>query len=72
MGDDLTAGLLGYLSGGTSFREKYLPEASDIRSYLKPSVSSNALGNILINPLKDELLAKALVARNMMKGRLRG
>lgn len=68
MGDDLTSGLIGYLSGGTSFREKYLPEASDIRSYLKPSSSLDPLN--LINPLKDALIARALAAKSMMRGRL--
>jgi hypothetical protein len=60
-----TAALLSYLSGGTTFREKYLPEAADFLKQLGVS-KSDTISQGLINPLKNEMLARAAMAKGMM------
>lgn len=64
--------LITALSGGSSFREKALPEAKDFASWLSSSYTptQTSIMSRLIDSTKDALIAKALQDRAVMGGGL--
>lgn len=66
--------LITALSGGSTFRERSLPEAKDFASWLSSSStpSQTSVMSGLIDYTKDALLAKALADRAVMAGRIYG
>lgn len=60
------------LSGGSSFREKALPEARDFASWLSSAYTptQTSIMSRLIDSTKDTLIAKALQDRALMSGGL--
>lgn len=61
-----TDDLISYLSGGSTFRERSLLEASDLIKAIQGSSKGDAISQGLINPLKNEMLARAALAKGMM------
>lgn len=61
--------LIAALSGGRTFREKALPEASDFNSWLISAYtpSQTSILASLLDPTKDALLSKALTDRALMR-----
>ncbi len=57
---------LSYFSGGSTFRERALNDAADLIKAIHSSPKSDAITQGLINPLKNEMLARALAAKAMM------
>jgi hypothetical protein len=58
--------LVNYLSGGTTFRERVLGDAKDLIKAIKSKSSTDAIAQGLVNPLKNEMLARAAAAKAMM------
>jgi len=67
-----SADLVNYLSGGSSFRERALPEAKDFATWLSsaPTPTQTSIMSRLIDSTKDALIAKALQDRALMGGGL--
>ena len=61
-----TQDLINYLAGGSTFRERVLGDAEDLIKAVKSSSKSDAISQGLINPLKNEMLARAIAAKAMM------
>ena len=66
-----TSDLITALSGGSSFREKLLPESKDFTSWLTAPTQQTLMAS-LIDITKDELIKKALTDQALMKGKLYG
>jgi hypothetical protein len=66
-----TSDLITALSGGSSFREKLLPESRDFASWLSSPTQQTIMAG-LIDITKDELIKKALTDQALMKGKLYG
>jgi hypothetical protein len=66
-----TSDLITALSGGSSFREKLLPESRDFASWLAAPTQQTLMAG-LIDITKDELIKKALTDQALMKGKLYG
>ena len=60
--------LISALSGGSSFREKVLPESKDFATWLSGAAypAQTSIMGALIDKTKDALLAKALVDRSLL------
>jgi hypothetical protein len=63
-----TKDLINYLAGGSTFRERVLGDAEDLIKAIKSSSKSDAIAQGLVNPLKNEMLARAAAAKAMMGG----
>jgi hypothetical protein len=61
-----TADLLSYLSGGSTFRERSLLEAADLIKAIQGTSKGDTISQGLVNPLKNEMLARAALAKGMM------
>lgn len=61
-----TGDLISYLSGGSTFRERSLLEAADLIKEIQKSGKTDTISQGLVNPLKNEMLARAALARGMM------
>lgn len=61
-----TEDLISYLSGGSNFRERSLLEAADLIKEIQKSGKTDTISQGLVNPLKNEMLARAALARGMM------
>jgi len=64
-----TSDLIAALTGGSTYRERSgLPEAKDFQTQISSSKSPSqyTLMSILLDPLKDELIAKAIADRALM------
>lgn len=61
-----TTDLVNYLSGGSSFRERVLGDAEDLIRAVKSKAASDVIAQGLVNPLKNEMLARAAAAKAMM------
>lgn len=61
-----TTDLVNYLSGGSTFRERVLGDAEDLIRAVKSKTASDAIAQGLVNPLKNEMLARAAAAKAMM------
>ena len=61
-----TADLVNYLSGGATFRERVLGDAEDLMRAIRSKSTSDAISQGLVNPLKNEMLARAAAAKAMM------
>jgi hypothetical protein len=74
MGSYSSSDLIDVLSGGSSFRQKVLPEAKDFTTWLTSAATPNqySIMNRLIDYTKDALLSKAITDRNVMTGGLYG
>lgn len=66
--------LITALSGGSTFRERVLPEAKDFASWLSSAAtpSQTSVMSGLVDYTEDALLAKALTDRALLAGRLYG
>ncbi len=58
--------LVSYLSGGSTFRERAFNDAADLIKAIHSSPKSDSITQGLINPLKNEMLARALATKAMM------
>ena len=58
--------LVSYLSGGSTFRERSLLEAADLIKAIQGTSKGETISQGLINPLKNEMLARAALAKGMM------
>ena len=58
--------LVSYLSGGSTFRERSLLEAADLIKAIQETSKGDTISQGLINPLKNEMLARAALAKGMM------
>jgi hypothetical protein len=58
--------LVSYLSGGSTFRERSLLEAADLIKAIQGTSKGDTISQGLINPLKNEMLARAALAKGMM------
>lgn len=63
-----TTDLVNYLSGGSTFRERVLGDAEDLIRAVKSKAASDVISQSLVNPLKNEMLARAAAAKAMMGG----
>jgi hypothetical protein len=61
-----TQDLINYLAGGSTFRERVLGDAEDLIKAIKSSSKSDAIAQGLVNPLKNEMLARAAAAKAVM------
>lgn len=61
-----TEDLVSYLSGGANFRERSLLEAADLIKEIQKTSKGDSIAQGLINPLKNEMLARAALAKGMM------
>ena len=61
-----TADLINYLSGGSTFRERVLGDAEDLVRAVKSKAAADVIAQGLVNPLKNEMLARAAAAKAMM------
>lgn len=61
-----TDDLVSYLSGGSNFRERSLLEAADLIKAIQTTSKGDAISQGLVNPLKNEMLARAALAKGMM------
>ena len=66
--------LIAALSGGRTFREKALPEASDFASWMTSAYTptQTSIMASLIDYTKDALINKSLTDRALMQGKLYG
>ena len=66
--------LITALSGGSTFRERVLPEAKDFASWLSSAATPNqtSIMSSLVDYTKDALLAKALTDKALLAGNLYG
>ena len=66
--------LISALSGGSSFREKALPESKDFASWLSSAYTpkQTSIMESLLDYTKDALINKALVDKALMAGKLYG